>query len=98
MQDDFFDDGNSGPLTGAALVEFQTIMRYATIWELKDRADEVARMHRSLLPTPTLDELPTLDTEPCTREQQLLLLWLVERRFRQKLQANLRRSLEMLAG
>lgn len=82
----------------AARDEARDICARAEVHSMSDTAEEIASMLRSLAPTPTLDELPQFSADPQARERQLLLLWLVERRFRFRLQDNLRRSLELLAG
>ena len=74
------------------------LLAFSRVADLRDNADEMAAMYRSLAPTPKLDvELPQLDADPRARERQLLLLWQVEREFRLRLQNNARRLLEMLA-
>ena len=88
MQDD---PDHLGPLA-------QSLLAAATVADLKADAADVAMMYRSLLPTPSLDAWPWLATDPHKRERQLTLLWRVENRFRRRLQDNLRRSLELLAG
>jgi len=79
--------------------EVASLLAWSRVADLRDSAAEVATAYRSLQPTPTLDvEWSQLDTDPTKRQEQLLLLWQVERRFRLRLQDNLRHSLEMLTG
>lgn len=47
MDDDYFEEP-SGPLSGAALVEFQAIMRHAAVEDLKAKAEELTAICRGL--------------------------------------------------
>ena len=89
MQDDFFNDDDTWPLTGEALAEYRSIMQHATIWELKIAASELTELCDDLKPNRFLFDGLSRDQE-ISRSQ--LACWVVRERSKR------RRLVQLLAG